>query len=72
METFFVLLVLKTPLGVTQERMEIPDYPTYFHCVNAGKAEASYRRNRTTNAEFVCLRKDSKSNTIASQANAGP
>jgi hypothetical protein len=46
MEAFYLLLVLITPSGVTYELMEM-DYPTYSDCVNAGKAEAVYRSNRT-------------------------
>jgi hypothetical protein len=71
MEAFILLLALITPSGVTYERMEAPDYPTYLHCVNAGQAEAKYRRNRTTNVQFSCVTKNWKSD-LAIRANDRP
>src|SRR5437016_10734072 len=64
MEAFYVLLALITPSGVTYQLMEM-DYPTYQQCVNAGIAEATYRRNRTTKVKFSCVMKNSKLESLA-------
>jgi hypothetical protein len=60
MESFLVLLALVTPSGVTYEKIENPEYPTYQQCVNAGIAEAGYRSNRTTKVKFSCVAKRQK------------
>jgi hypothetical protein len=60
MGTFLVLFALITPSGVTFEKLESPEYPTYQHCVNAGIADASYRSNPTTKVKFACVVKNQK------------
>jgi hypothetical protein len=54
------MTALITPSGVTYEKIENPDYPTYLHCVDAGKAEATYRSNPTTKVKFSCILKRQK------------
>ena len=55
MDSFVVLLALITPSGVTYEKIENPDYPTYLQCVDVGKAEATYRSNAATKVKFSCI-----------------